>query len=483
MSRRKSIHCRQPGFSTRFWLLGVPTAVALLVSPVSAQVSWQVQSGDWSVASNWGGTLPAPGGTATIDNGGTATVTQTGAACSYLNIGDYQGSGAVQMSGGVLSVQPGPAGSGLESVGAAGSGSFTLSGGTNSAAALFVGIEVGSSASYTLSGAGLLIGNSQEIGLFGGVGTFVQSGGTNNATFLTVGDDSGISNSRIITHSTGNYTLTAGLISSGFEQLGTALGVGSFTQSGGTNTCSLDFEVGDGCIGTYTLSGTGLLISSGEIERINDSGTFTQSGGTNSTPNLFLAPVNAGGGTYNLTGGLLAVSGSLNVIGGSGAAAFNFTGGTLQASGTGTVTVGLPLNGAAVIDTDGHAMSIQQLVTTSGLTDLNFNLTTPGGAAPLTIGAGGLTLNPNTAISFGIDPTTLGDYPLIDGTIGSPLLSDFTLPAAPAGDRYSLAVVGGQIELVVSAVPEPSALALLGVGAVGLFGYIRRRRQVGRSQR
>ena len=79
-------------------------------------------------------------------------------------------------------------------------------------------------------------------------------------------------------------------------------------------------------------------------------------------------------------------------------------------------------------------------------------------AAPLTIGSGGLTLNPNAAISFGNDPTTLGDYPLINGAIGTPLLSDFVLPIAPASE-HSLAIIGGQIELAVSAVPEPSTLA------------------------
>ena len=215
---------------------------------------------------------------------------------------------------------------GAENIGVAGDGNFTLSGGTNTAADLCVGNGFGSSASYTLSGAGLLAGHVEQIAEFGGVGTFVQSGGTNNAHFLTVGQNSGISNSGITINPTGNYTLTAGLLSSGFEMVGDVMGVGGFTQSGGTNTCSLDFEVGSGFIGTYTLSGTGLLTSAAfEGIGTGGSGTFTQSGGTNIASGIWLGEINIGNGTYNLSGGVLALSGSL--IGGPGATAFNFTGG------------------------------------------------------------------------------------------------------------------------------------------------------------
>ena len=154
---------------------------------------------------------------------------------------------------------------------------------------------------------------------------------------------------------------------------------------------------------------------------------------------------------------------------GSGTAAFNFTGGTLQAGGAAT-NVAMLLNGAAVIDASGHTMTIQGLVTTSGLTDLNFDVTSPGGVARVMIGSGGLIVNPNTAISFGVNPTIVGDYPLIGGEIGTPLLSDFVLPLAPVGESYSLAIIAGQIDLVVAAVPEPSTFALLGVGAVCLIG-------------
>ncbi len=43
-----------------------------------ASLSWQVSSGDWSLASNWSGSVPTVSDDAYIVNGGTATVTQSG---------------------------------------------------------------------------------------------------------------------------------------------------------------------------------------------------------------------------------------------------------------------------------------------------------------------------------------------------------------------------------------------------------------------
>ena len=92
----------------------------------------------------------------------------------------------------------------------------------------------------------------------------------------------------------------------------------------------------------------------------------------------------------------------------------------------------------------------------------------------------GLTLAPNTAITFGTDPTTYGDYRLIGYGSLTGSLSDFDLPGAPPNTMYTLSttVDPGYIDLVV-AVPEPSTLVLLGVAAVGLMGWAWRRKRSG----
>ena len=85
-------------------------------------------------------------------------------------------------------------------------------------------------------------------------------------------------------------------------------------------------------------------------------GTFTQTGGTNSCGEISrLAMRSSGTGVYNLDGGLLVLQ-SLNRGGGS--ASFNFNGGTLQAGSAGFNT-SVPMmlgtsGGGATFDTAGY---------------------------------------------------------------------------------------------------------------------------------
>ena len=269
-----------------------------------------------------------------------------------------------------------------------------------------------------------------------------------------------------------------------------AQGTGIFTQTGGTNNChgylniasagGSSFNWGSGGQGYYNLSGTGLLTGASN-EHVGQSGVgvFTQTGGTNATQSLAVGGSGAYRGTYNLNGGLLQLSQGLSA---SGNYAFNFTAGTLQA--TGAMNVATPLNGAATIDMNGHQVSIQQLVTTSNLTDLNFADPTTGNDL-LTIGAGGWAVNPGTAISFNSAPgvADIGNsYELIAGTLGTftpiQLATDFTLPTVP-GVTYTLSQVSGNIFLNVAAVPEPGTFALLGAGLMSLLGFAWRRRKAG----
>ena len=71
-------------------LAGSLTAVMFVAAPLRAgDVYWTLpagQSGDWSTATNWGGTPPTGNDFAFVDSGGEAVITKAGETCNYLVI-------------------------------------------------------------------------------------------------------------------------------------------------------------------------------------------------------------------------------------------------------------------------------------------------------------------------------------------------------------------------------------------------------------
>ena len=254
----------------------------------------------------------------------------------------------------------------------------------------------------------------------------------NNLTAATLGGLKGPGNLSLANTAGAAVALTVGNNGVNTTYSGTLSGSGSLTKVGA---------------GALILAGSNLYSGGTEV----DNGTLVAANGASGSA--------TGSGNVTLNGGTLA----------SGAGGGSISGGVLSGSIASTIAPG-------GIGSVGN-LTIGSLSTASYLTTLNFDLTTPDGSNDLLTITNGLTLTPDTAITFGANPTTNGDYRLIHGSFGAPTLSYFELPAAPAGKSYSLSttVDPGYIDLVV--VPEPSTFVLLGAAVVGLLGYVWRRKR------
>ena len=298
-------------------------AIVLMTSlqACGASYSWAVFSGDWSVASNWGGTaLPSSSDNAYVINGGTANITLAGAVCNYLYLGDPSSTnaGTIQMSSSSLSAA-------YECLGNNGTGTFAQSGGMNDVSNdLCLGYETYSSGSYTLSSSGVLSVAGNEYVGDGGNGTFAQSGGTN-----VVGSYGNLSVGNNPSFSGAYYLSGPGLLSAANENVGN-FSIGTFTQTGGTNQAgNLSLGCWLGSSGTYSLSGSGVLTASFENVGSASTGTFNQTGGTNNLSSngyLYLGNNPGVSGAYNLNGSG-ALSAYQEYVGSSGTGTFNQSGG------------------------------------------------------------------------------------------------------------------------------------------------------------
>jgi autotransporter-associated beta strand protein len=318
-------------------ILSSVIAILVIASPLAkgAAYTWQIASGDWSAASNWGGTLPTKNDFAYVADGGTVTISTLTPTCSTLALGSGS-SGNVSLSAGSLAVMS------YEYVGDSGAGFFSQSGGTNNSVFLVVGNNIASAGTYSLSGTGQLIA-SELIGNYGS-GVFSQTAGTNNSFGLTVGYYSG---------SSGTYNLSGGSLSSNGENVGVS-GTGSFTQSGGTHGVLDSIAVGyyGGSSGTYSLGG-GYLSSGTENVGVSGTGSFIQAGGTNSVSNVLCLGYSSSSGTYILGSGSL--SAAREEIGVKGIGSFIQTGGTNNLN-AGTLQVGWVVGGSGSYSLSGTGL-------------------------------------------------------------------------------------------------------------------------------
>jgi hypothetical protein len=375
------------------------------------------------------GTLTASG--EVVGNTGTGVFYQSGGVNDITNSGGLYiagvgATGNYYLSGGTLELTYAGA---YEVVGDTGSGTFTQTGGANNCPILQV-----DSGLYSLSLGTLLAGSEGEYIGFNSSGTFQQSGGANTTTggvyigyaaggpdgdsslyalsggSLSVGGDLEIGDGTL-----GTFSLSAAgsLSVSGTESVGYS-GTGNFNQTGGTNTPS-SLDVGVSATGTYTLSGGTLSVNGAEIVGQDEMGNFNQTGGTNTLPlgsSLFLGD-GSGPGLYNLSGtGVLTVSGDED-IGYSGTAGdFTQTDATTNTI-TGNLEIGCSTTASGGYDISGAGSTL----TVQGNVDVGGNFSAAGGSASFNVEGGQVTItgtlqvwnSPGTEVFISGGNTTAGN--------------------------------------------------------------------------
>ena len=273
-----------------------------------------------------------------IGDTGRATYVQSGgtnSSNSFYMGGNIGSSGTYSLSGsGQLNVTTNAY------VGYQGSATFTQLGGTAAVNGggnngLFIGFAYSSGATYNLSGGNLTVANGMEHIGYGGTATFNQSGGVNSvgSNGITIGY-----------YGSGTYNLSAGLLTTTGSEF---LVSGSIVQSGGTHVAAAEYinaayvhtagqnstinlQLSGGANALYTLSNTASLNVTGNeyIGLLGSPGAFSQQGGTNTVGVLYVGYGNSANGTYSLSAGLLSVTNGATYIGFSGTGVLNQSGGT-----------------------------------------------------------------------------------------------------------------------------------------------------------
>jgi len=197
---------------------------------------------------------------------------------------------------------------------------------------------------------------------------------------------------------------------------------------------------------------------------------------------------NTGTDTVNLKGATLDLTGGIVHYGNrTGTNAFNFTGGTLLNVGT--------FHGNLVqTNADADSVLAPGPAGGTGTMTINGNYDQQGGALEIEIASavmndvlvvnGQVDLAGDLTVLFGYEPAEMDRWTILtnDGTDDSGTfdgLSEGAVFYVPTSARpLRITYLGGDgNDIVLTTVPEPATMALLGLAAAGLGGYVRRRRR------
>jgi autotransporter-associated beta strand protein len=509
----------------------VPDVAQLLINGGTATSSVVIDAGgSLTAAGNGGNTglfVGANGssGLFTVQNGGSFTLTggdfgvgrgvgasvltlkDTGSSINVSNVNEFQigwdggGDGTINQTGGTFNFT---AGGDLRIGAFGGTGHYNLSGATSVANFRNTRIGYGGGTGTLTQSEGTInqTGSDFAVGWGGGSGTYQMDGGTMNASRfrVAVGDAT-----------TGTVIQTGGTVN-----ISDTLDVGE-AGSGGPSTGEYRMQGG-----TLNMTANWMRIGFGDTGSV---GTFTQTGGTVITDGdhgVIVADNPNAVGNLNLNGGVFQ-AGKIQKGGGNGSLTIN--GGTLKpvhdegnfiAPGFTVVTIGT--NGAT-FDTAGFDTGVQSPLTgPGGITKIGGNQLKLGSVNTYTgntvINAGVFTIEDNGSLLFSINASGVNNQITGNGTGNLNLFGHFAFDltnAAPVGSWTIInlaGIAGGAANFganfsvtgwtdngdntwsfgnytfsettgILTAVPEPSTVALLCVSlGFGLSTVARRRRRL-----
>ena len=348
------------------------------------------------------------------------------------------------------------------------------------------------------------------------------TGGTTYPGYSEAGDDVSIANGATVTLSgtipNSIYNLNIG--SGTLDQTGGSLTTvsGSALRGGnGAATSTYEISGGTATLGGYYLGGANgvftLDVGGGTgVATVNLSNTSyvaqyyggtinVKSGGVLNSTSTFDLAEGAGNGVLSLDGGTFQTDG-ISAGSGPGTSTVNFNGGTLQATTNITIsglTSANVQNGGAVFDTNGHTVTVSQnLISdpTSPGGGLTLKDSSAGHNGTLILSNTGNTYNGNTTVDAGtlqIDSAFLASTSTVSIASGALMNLNYsgtdTVDAlylngvAQANGVYGASSLGssyfsgtGTLTVDGVLVPEPTTLALYGLGMAGLL-LVGRRRQ------
>ena len=426
-------------------------------------------------------------GVLNVDGG---TITTTGNGNMY--IGRRNGTGTLNQTAGVISVIK-EFGVGTRDDNKIGIGTYNLSGGSLAATNnFFIGKELGASGTMTMTGGTMSTSDKLQIGHNQATGVLTQSGGTVNVqNEVYIGNENSGS-------SVGTYTLSGSAeLSVGNEVfVGRDNATGTFNLDGGTVTTKkieggtgnatvnfnggilkaresqaafiTNLDVANVQAGGITIDSNGFDL--GISQTLSGTGGLTKAG----AGRLTLRASNAYAGTTTVTAGSLFIdgtqaSGAVQVdagatLGGSGAigGAVTMFGVLSPGNSPGVLSVAaLVLGGSStsIFEIDGTTRSTQY----DGLNITGSSGPTYGGALSLVFGNGSAFGNNDVFNLFDFTGAAAGDFSSVTSTgfySGSWSVSSGEWSLQSGGQTLTFSKSAGDLVIV----PEPTALALTGIG-------------------